>query len=138
MPSWRMPSWRLIAVVAVALLLHVRTLGFAFLDDNVLILDDQAFLSQPSSVVRSFGRTYFQDASAGHAYYRPLVNASYGLDANLGGANPRGYHTTSGYHTTNVLLHDLAAGLLCLLLRRLGQRENVALFGGCYSPFTLP
>lgn len=114
------------AVVAVALLLHVRTLGFGFtyLDDNVLIVDDQAFLSQPSSVVGSFGRTYFQAASTDHAYYRPLVNASYGLDANLGGASPR------GYHRTNILLHALAAGLLYLLLRRLGQRDNVALFGG--------
>ena len=80
-----------------ALLLHVRTLGFGFtcLDDNVLIVEDQAFLSQPSSVVRSFGRTYFQAASADHAYYRPMINASYGLDANLGGASPRGYHATN-------------------------------------------
>ena len=121
-----MQTWRLIAVVAVALLLHLRTLGFDFtyLDDDVLILDDQAFLAQPSSVVRSFGRTYFQTPSADHAYYRPLVGASYALDANIAGAHPR------GYHVTNVVLHALAAGLLYLLLCRLGQRQNIALFGG--------
>jgi tetratricopeptide (TPR) repeat protein len=120
-----MPNPRLAGAVAVALLLYARTIGFDFtyLDDDVLIRDDQAFLAQPSSLVRSFARTYFQKPSRDHAYYRPVVNASYGLDANLGGKSP------GIYHATNVLLHGLAVGLLFLLLRRLGHSENLALLG---------
>ena len=120
-----MPNFRLLGAVAVALLLYARTLGFDFtyLDDDVLIRDDQVFLAQPSSVVRSFAHTYFHEAGRDHAYYRPIVNASYGVDANLGGPSPR------IYHATNVWLHALAVGLLFLLLRRFGYGENVALFG---------
>jgi tetratricopeptide (TPR) repeat protein len=120
-----MASWRLILVVVAALLLYCRALQFDFtyLDDDALILDDQAFLSQPSGLWRSFGRTYFQTPDRGHAYYRPLITTSFSLDANLGNASPH------GYHATNVLLHALAALLLFLLLRRLGHQENNALFG---------
>jgi tetratricopeptide (TPR) repeat protein len=117
---------RLAAVVIVALALHARTLGFGFsyLDDDVLVLGDQAFLSQPSSLWRSFGRPYLPPAGRDHAYYRPLVNASFGLDAQWGGGGPL------AYRLTNLLLHALAAGLLFRLLRRLGHRPGVALFGG--------
>jgi tetratricopeptide (TPR) repeat protein len=121
-----MPNLRLLGAVAVALLLYVRTLGFDFtyLDDDVLIRDDQAFLAQHSSVVASFARPYFHQPGRDHAYYRPVVNASYGIDANLGGAAPW------SYHATNILLHALAVALLFLLLRRFGYGENLALFGG--------
>jgi protein O-mannosyl-transferase len=120
-----MPNLRPLGAAAVALLLYARTVGFDFtyLDDDVLIRDDQAFLAQPSSIVLSFARTYFPRPGHDHAYYRPMVNASYGLDANLGGASPR------IYHATNVVLHALATGLVFLLLARLGYRRNVALFG---------
>jgi len=121
----RMPNLRLVAAFTVALALYARTIGFDFtyLDDDVLILENQAFLAQPSSVAGSFARPYFARPSGDHAYYRPMVNASYGLDANLGGKSPW------GYHATNVLLHGLAVGLLFLLLRRLGYGDNLALLG---------
>ena len=129
-------AWRLFAVVLVALLLHVRTLGFGFtfLDDNVLILDDQLFLSQPASVAHSFRRTYFQTVSTDHAYYRPLVTASYALDANLGGQSPR------GYHATNTLLHALAADPIPQVAKAAagdsGKISRSSVF--CSSPSTLP
>ncbi len=117
---------RFAAVVTLALALYVRTLTFDFtyLDDNTLILDQQSFLAQSSSPWRSFARPFLPSAARDHTYYRPLVNASFALDAQWSGTNAR------GYHLTNVLLHALAAGLLFLLLRRLGGRDNVALWGG--------
>lgn len=116
---------RLLAVIAFAFALYAHTLGFGFtyLDDDVLVLDDQAFLSQPSSVERAFSRPYFPSASRDHAYYRPLVTASFAIDTQLGGKDPR------AYHLTNVVLHALAAGTLFLLLQAFGHRGNVALFG---------
>jgi len=127
----------LAAVVAVALALYAHTLGFDFsyLDDDALILDQQGFLAQPSGLWRAFGRPTFPASPASspssspssgrdHAYYRPLVTATYALDAQWTGARPL------GYRLTNLVLHALAAGLLFVLLRRLGHRDGVALFGG--------
>lgn len=125
-PEARRMLPRLAAVVAVALALYARTLGFGFsyLDDDALILDQQSVLAQPSGVWRAFGRPMFPSSGRDHAYYRPLVTASYALDAQWSGDR------ALGYRLTNVLLHALAAGLLFLLLRRLGHRDGVALFGG--------
>jgi tetratricopeptide (TPR) repeat protein len=117
------------AVAAVALALYARTIGFGFsyLDDDALIVDQQGALAAPGSVWRAFGRPYFPSGAGGardHAYYRPIVTASLALDAHRGGAAPR------AYRLTNVALHALAAALVVVLLRRLGHREGVALFGG--------
>jgi Tfp pilus assembly protein PilF len=121
---------RAAAVVALALVIHGRSVGFgfSFLDDDNLILEQQSFLAQPSSLWRSFGRLYFQTEGRDHAYYRPLVTASYGMDALWTGDN------AVGYHLTNVGLHALAACLLYSLLRRLAGapegREDAEAGGG--------
>jgi protein O-mannosyl-transferase len=118
------------AIVLATVAVHGRTLAFDFsyLDDDVLVLEQQAFLSQPSGVWRAFARPYFPSSGRDHAYYRPIVTASYGFDALRadGGAGT----DASGYHLTNVAAHALAAVLLAVLLRRLGHRDGVALFGG--------
>ena len=113
-------------IAAFAIALHARTLsfGFSYLDDDALILEQQPVLSQPASVWRAFGRPYFPSAGRDHAYYRPLVAASFALDALRTGADPR------GYRVTNLLLHALAAALLFAWLRRLGTGDGVAFFGG--------
>ncbi|MEO5769599.1 MAG: tetratricopeptide repeat protein [Polyangia bacterium] len=108
--------------------LYGRTAAFDFsyLDDDILIVDDQAFLSAPNSLARAFTRGYFPfhgGAHQDHSYYRPLVTVSFVLDAAWGG-------TDAGvYHRTNVVLHAVATALLFLLLRRSGYRDLVALFG---------
>lgn len=113
-------------VVVVSLAIHGRAIGFGFsyLDDDVLILDQQQALAPPGGAARAFARPYFPSSGRDHAYYRPLVTASYALDAAWSGTSPR------GYHLTNVLLAALAAGLLFLLLRRLGYGDRIALLGG--------
>jgi tetratricopeptide (TPR) repeat protein len=116
---------RLLVVMLAAFALYARTLGFGFthLDDDVLVLEDQSFLAEPSSPWQAFARPYFQMGSRDHAYYRPLVTASLGLDAQFSGPDP------FAYHLTNVLLHALASGLVFSFLREVGQREGPALFG---------
>lgn len=116
---------RLACVVAAVLLLYGRTLGFDFtyLDDNVLILEDQSFLTRADSPWRVFGRAYFQESGRDHEYYRPLATATFWLDAQFSGLEP------AGYHVTNVALHALSAALLFLLLRALSYSKHVALFG---------
>jgi tetratricopeptide (TPR) repeat protein len=118
--------WREAALVGLAALaVHARTLGFDFtgLDDRDLLVDDQPFLSHPSALWRVFSRSYMHVVDAGHAYYRPLVTASYALDAQWSGVRPL------GYHLTNVALHVAASCLLLALLRRLALGRGAALAG---------
>jgi tetratricopeptide (TPR) repeat protein len=111
----------LVALVAIAV--HARTLAFGFtgLDDRDLVVDDQRFLADPANLVRVFDRAYMHIVDAGHAYWRPLVTASYVLDAQWAGARPL------AYHATNVALHAFASVLVLALLRRFVLGRAVAL-----------
>jgi tetratricopeptide (TPR) repeat protein len=98
-----------------AAVVHAPELAFRFtsLDDITLIVDDQPFLATASAPLAAFGRSYFHVIDAAHAYYRPLVTASYAVDARVSCASPL------AYHATNVLLHVVATLLVLALLRRL-------------------
>lgn len=111
----------------VAVAAYARTIGFGFtgLDDRDLVVDDQGFLTQPSSLWRVFapGRAYMHVVDAAHGYWRPLVTWTYALDAQLGGARPL------AYHATNVALHAAACVLLWRLLLALEMGAGAALAG---------
>jgi tetratricopeptide (TPR) repeat protein len=102
------------AVGLAAALVHARSGWFSFtdLDDRDLVVDDHAFLADPANLVRAFGRAYMHVVDPTHAYYRPLVTVSYGLDAQWSGTG------ALGYHLTNVALHAIASILLFAVLRR--------------------
>lgn len=111
----------------VAVAAYARTIGFGFtgLDDRDLVVGDQPFLTQPSSLWRVFapGRAYMHVVDAAHGYWRPLVTWTYALDAQLGGARPL------AYHATNVALHAAACVLLWRLLLALKLGSLLALSG---------
>jgi tetratricopeptide (TPR) repeat protein len=113
----------LVALVAVAVHARTVTFGFTGLDDRDLIVGDQAFLARPGNLLRLFGRSYLHVVDPTHAYWRPLVTASYVLDAQWSAARP------FGYHATNVALHALASVLVLALLRRFALGRGVALIG---------
>lgn len=102
-----------VAVVVMALWAPSSRYGFTYLDDDNLILDRAAFLARPSSTLTVFAQRYFDRPY--DPYYRPVVNASFVIDAQIGGMQPW------VYHLTNVFLHVLACLLLLALLRRLGM-----------------
>jgi len=110
-------------VLLVALAVHARTVAFGFtgLDDRDLIVGDQAFLANPANLLRVFGRSYLHVVDPSHVYWRPLVTASYVLDAQWSGTRPW------GYHATNVVLHAVASVLVLALLRRFAVGRGVAL-----------
>ncbi len=112
-------------VLVAALAVHARTVGFGFtgLDDRDLVVDDRAFLADPANLLRVFGRSYLHVVDPSHVYWRPLVTASYVLDAQWSGERPW------GYHATNVVLYAVASVLVLALLRRLGLGRPVALAG---------
>lgn len=109
-------------VSAAAWALYARVLDYDWtgLDDKVLILDQQAWLARFDGVFSAFGRTYF---GSGDHYYRPIVTASYVLDAQWSAGR------AFGYHFTNVLLHSLVSVFVYYFLRRLKLGEWLAVFG---------
>lgn len=113
----------LLAVVALSVALYARTLGFPFaeLDDRELVIDDLAFLTRPTAPLEAWGRPYFRERARDHAYYRPIVTASFALDAAGSGSS------ASAYRATNMLLHAATACLLLLLLSAEGYSRGVAL-----------
>ncbi|HEY6458901.1 MAG TPA: hypothetical protein VIY73_02090, partial [Polyangiaceae bacterium] len=112
-------------VAAVAVAVHARTIAFGFtgLDDRDLVVGDHAFLADPRSLLHVFGRSYLHVVDASHAYWRPVVTASYVLDAQWSGAQ------AAGFHATNVVLNATASLLVLAMLRRFGLGRALALAG---------
>ncbi|MFZ1019909.1 MAG: tetratricopeptide repeat protein [Minisyncoccia bacterium] len=94
--------------------------GFSYLDDNVLILGNQTFLSNINNIFWSFGTDVFHLFNSSAFYYRPLLTISFILDYQIGGASP------FIYHFVNVLLHILAACLLFIFLKKLDYKKELA------------
>jgi len=102
------------AVVVLAVLVYARTASFGFsaLDDAEIITDKMAFLSDLSNLGTIFQQP-ITPLSDGGIYYRPLVSASFMLDAQFA------HGEATAFHVTNVVLHAVAAALVLLFLRRL-------------------
>src|SRR5580700_2569606 len=105
-------SAAIVLVAAFAVHAHTVAFGFTGLDDRDLIVGDRAFLADASNLLRVFGRSYLHVVAPSHVYWRPLVTASYVLDAQWSGERPW------GYHATNVVLYAVASVLVLALLRR--------------------
>jgi tetratricopeptide (TPR) repeat protein len=96
--------------------LYGRTASFGFTrtDDRILLNNDAAFIQEPSSLSKVFGRPFFPASPRGETYFRPVVTASFIVDAQWAGIAPR------AFHLTNVALHVAGTCLLFLLLVQLG------------------
>ena len=109
----------LFGVAAFAFLVYVQTLAFSFtyLDDNTLVLDEAAFLSDIAHAVDAFRRDVF---GSGSPSYRPVMTLSLMLDAQMGGTSPR------AYHVANVVWHALATCVVAAVLLRLRYSPRAA------------
>jgi tetratricopeptide (TPR) repeat protein len=97
-------------VFALVLLVTVRAAG-----NHFVTLDDGLYLGNTTAVGGLTARgVAFAFTSVTALYWHPLAWLSHELDAELFGTDP------AGAHFTNVLLHAIAAGLLLLVLKRLG------------------
>jgi hypothetical protein len=82
--------------------------GWAF-DDTIIIRRNQAAHSLPEAWQATLS-PYWPITEAGQ--YRPLVVWTYAIDWTISGGNP------AWFHTTNVILHAVAAALLAVALAR--------------------
>lgn len=114
--------WPLL-VAAVAVLVHLDTLGNGFaLDDVALVAQNPAIVS-PTRIPRLLVEPY-ADLGGGHAgLYRPATTISLAINRALTGAGP------FGFHLGNVLLHAGVAALAWAALRRTATHYGTALAG---------
>jgi hypothetical protein len=92
--------------------------------NHFVALDDGLYLSDTSAVGGLTLRgVAFAFTSVSTLYWHPLAWLTHELDSELFGTSP------AGPHFINVLLHSIAAGLLFLVLRRLGAGAWAA--AGC-------
>ncbi len=113
---------QLLIVFFVPVLLYLQTLsfGFTYFDDDGLIVNNLAFLSDFKNASQVFTCDAFITKIS--PFYRPLQSLSYMIDIHLSGGN-----NTWMYHLSNVLLLGLIACLLFLILLRLRIRSQFAL-----------
>lgn len=114
-----------LAVLAVAIAaLYGRVLGYDFVkyDDHELLVDHYGDLVKAENLAGVFGRDSFAvlGPEAHGVYYRPLLVASYGIDARIAGPRP------ALFHATNVALHLLATGFVYALLVTFGAGRRLA------------
>lgn len=102
------------AVALLATALHLRTLGFEFVFDDLHLIVNNSFLREPWSPLTAFAHHFWHGTPFGAAYYRPIVTSSLALNGRLLGWGP------AGFHLVNLLLHAGNSALLLLLARRLG------------------
>ncbi len=95
--------------------------GFVYLDDDILVLDNQAKITH----LKDLGNIFHSDAFLNNTspYYRPMLNVSLMLDAQVAGTSPGFYHFMS------LLLHILCCLGLFWLLQLLGLRREKSFAG---------
>lgn len=111
-------AYLIIGLVAFAIYIPTLFFGFVGLDDKDIIIDNYKSISELSSVWNSFSTDAYSNSLS--PYYRPLLTASFALNAQIGGQEP------FIYHLTNILLHTLFCCLLFLLLTKLKLNRKLS------------
>ena len=123
--DWLTEGWRpylCIALLGLAVYFRAIFFGFAYFDDDHLILQNFGNISSWHNIFTAF-KTDMNWQSPG-VYYRPLVTLTFMADALWAGKNP------TGYHLTNIFFHLLASGLFFKFLLLLGYPRKTSLFFG--------
>ncbi len=111
----------IVFLVPFTLYLSVLNLGYVYFDDDVLVLENQAKISNPANLGSLFATDVFLGKTV--PYYRPLLNVALMIGAQFGGTDPKAYHLVS------VLIHCLSCLSLLWLLSLLGFSKAKSLIG---------
>ncbi len=110
----------IIAIAALGFLLYSQSIHFdyTYLDDNEIILNNLPILQNLNNFFYAFKEDVF--FSYNDAYYRPMLTASFILDAAWGGGG------LWAFHITNIAIHVACAMLVFYLFLNLGHTRTVA------------
>jgi len=114
----------IIIAFCLPVLLYIQTINFKFthFDDDVIIINNAAFLGNIGNAQQAFHTDAFMKKTG--TFYRPLQTLSYMTDMQLSGGN-----NPWMYHLTNILLLGFISCSLFLLLRRFSIPPKLALLG---------
>lgn len=110
----------ILAVVCLVLLcfvLYGNTLGNGFVLDDLIVVDNNPFISSWANLKHFFDPGKYFVAS-GERTYRPVTTLSYFLDYSIWRYNP------AGYHLTNMLIHAANGVLIYFILFQLIMRSK--------------
>jgi protein O-mannosyl-transferase len=114
----------LLVLAAAVAALYGRTIGYDFVryDDHELIVQHYGELVRADHLASVFWRDPFAvlGQEARGVYYRPLLVASYAIDARIAGPQPM------LFHAVNVALHGLATAMVYALLVSFGSARALA------------
>lgn len=117
--SWHPYLW----IALIGFLLYAKTIwfGYTYLDDAVLVNENFYYLKNISNFKELFRKDVFLDLSYENAfYYRPLLNASFMLDAQFT-ATP----SPEINHLANLIYHIIAGTLLYFFLLKMNYRREI-------------
>jgi hypothetical protein len=108
------PGLLLALLATLVAVCYAPALGGGFLWDDRLLIAQAPHVVEGRPLLDYFERSFFDGGgrSLAESYFRPLTTLSYRLDYWLWAGNP------TGFHVTNLLLHELNTLLLYVLLRR--------------------
>lgn len=106
-------GWLLLLPAVAVLLLYARTIGFAFVWDDLDLIVRNAALQGPDWT-SLLARDFWQSTGGGTGMWRPWVTLSYRVDGVLSGWQPW------SFHLVNVLAHAACATLVAGLARARG------------------
>ncbi len=113
-------KYGVLIVALFAFIIHFQTVFFGYTNcDDDLIISKHEYLSDFSNIGNTFSEPYF-----GGYYYRPLVIASFIVDANIGG------NEAWVYHLFNVFYHVISCVGVFLLFRRLKYSSFISMAAG--------
>jgi len=93
------------------------SLKYAFVGDDMVLLEENQYIKNPHSLLRIFTRDYFIISK--EPFFRPLPTLTYFLLYQLGGLRP------ALFRLFNLFFHLLCAYLIFLLMRQLLKQETV-------------
>jgi len=120
-PPQVVPGRRATSLVAalVAAAAYVATLGYDFVWDDTLLIQQSWRLHHWQELPSLLGSHFWSEVGEASHYYRPLVTLSFFLDVRVWGLNP------FGFHLTNVLAH-VAVTLAVLAVARRAMGSGLA------------
>ncbi len=101
----------IIAVTTIALFYRTLDYGLVYCDDNIFVLDQQAYNQDPSNIKNSFKK------AIGATYYRPILDSSFIIDHQMGKTDPH------FYRRTNLAFHVMGSILLFFALMKFGYNR---------------
>lgn len=120
----------LLIILAAVFLVFGQCIGADLVWDDKNLIVNNPWLSHSETFFQTWTQDFWSLTNGGgeSGMYRPIVIDAYWLEYKLWGTDAR------GYHTVNLILHAINAGLIFILARRFALPTRASFFGAlCFA-----